>query len=59
MMLAGMLLLKKVGFNGRVIDYGLTYVTKMNYLYSGRFIAVKHMGFAHRSLLENDESLGL
>ena len=59
MMLAGMLLLKKVGFNGRIIDYGLTYVTKMNYLYSGSFVAVKHMGFAHRSLLENDESLGL
>jgi len=56
MMLAGMLLLKKAGYNGRVVDYGLTFVAKMNYLYAGRFMEIKKMGFAHRSLDENDET---
>ena len=55
MMLAGMLLLKKSGYCGMVIDYGYTYVVKMNYLYTRRYNEIRRMGFAHRSLLKTEE----
>jgi hypothetical protein len=53
MMLGGILLLKKAGYNGSVVDYGYTFVMKQNYLLSGRYNEIRRMGYAHRSIESN------
>ncbi|MCH4155820.1 MAG: hypothetical protein LKF31_05900 [Muribaculaceae bacterium] len=50
MMLGGILLLKKAGYNGSVVDYGYTFVIKQNYLFSGRYNEIRKTGYAHRTI---------
>lgn len=53
-LLAGMLLLKQAGFNGRVTDWAKTIIVYEREMKSGR--GQKHLSWLHRSLSGNDQT---
>ena len=51
-MLSSMLLLKKAGYNGYVIDWGATEIVYKREIAAGH--GNKHLSFQHRKMVEQD-----